>query len=97
MKKSRRFYLVTTGLMVAVISSCAYPSRVEENWGSSQRANVAEMIADPTAAAAHPDSVIGLDPATAERVMENHRRSQKRRNEPQKLPSIINVGIGTGG
>ena len=93
--KSRIVCVVVPVLLVCAVA-CVGPSRVEENMGVAHQANVTRMIENPTAPVDNAEPAKGLDPTTAEKAMERHRLSQTGTGHQPKVPSIINVGIGTG-
>jgi hypothetical protein len=87
----------TTGLVAALAAGlfgCQMfgPTELDKHWGDAQRDNKTVMIAHPEAEELNTALPEGLDPATAEQVMDNHRRREAQIEQQGGAPSIINIG-----
>ena len=90
--KSLALLLTLSGVALA---GCYKEAGVTRNWGKSTHTNFGKMVANPEAPASL-DGPTGLDPATAEGVMESHRKASTEAGpiQPQMAPSIIEVDSG---
>ncbi len=79
----------------AAATGCHH-SWVEERFGDAQRANVARMVENPEAEQAPSDPVEGLDPVTAEAVVDSYQREQERPRSEGAPASIIELSTGVG-
>jgi hypothetical protein len=66
-------------LGVAIAMGCA-PTLLDETWGLSFRETTDGMIANPEAGTTEAEPIEGLDPLTAELVVENYKQ---KKGEPQ--------------
>ncbi len=73
-----RLWTVTIGvslLGVAIAMGCAQ-TLLEETWGQSYRETTEGMIANPDAGTTEAEPIEGLDPVTAELVIENYKQKK---------------------
>ena len=73
-----RLWKATIGvslLSVAVAMGCAQ-TLLEETWGQSYRETTESMIANPDAGTTEAEPIEGLDPVTAELVIENYKQKK---------------------
>lgn len=76
--------LLVAGCLAIAVGCAQTP--LDENWGSSFRANTAAMIANPEAGTAEAGPIEGLDAVSAEIVIENYKENQSTEEcEPQEL------------
>jgi hypothetical protein len=80
-------------LALAALLGCTH-SRVEKHWGEAQDELVGRMVANPEAEQAQAQPLEGLDPGTAEAVVEKYEQTQRESREPSQLPSIIQIESG---
>ena len=62
-------------LGVAIAMGCAQ-TLLEETWGQSYRETTESMIANPDAGTTEAEPIEGLDPVTAELVIENYKQKK---------------------
>ncbi len=76
-------------IAAALAFACA-PRTVEENWGKAQSYNRSVMTIDSKPWDDVPREE-GVDGKTGEQAVEAYRQSQDPKNDPQDVPSIINI------
>ena len=62
------------------LAGCKTPSAVGEHYGEAVRANQDAMIVNPTPSR---EAVEGLDPRSAEHVLDNYSKGQKAQKHPR--------------
>ncbi len=73
-----RLWTATIGvslLGVAIAMGCAQ-TLLDETWGQSYRETTESMIANPDAGTTEAEPIEGLDPVTAELVIENYKQKK---------------------
>ncbi len=83
-----RLWTATIGvslLGVAIAMGCAQ-TLLDKTWGQSFRETTEGMIANPDAGTTEAEPIEGLDPVTAELVIENYKR---KKGEPEFEPREI--------
>ena len=76
--RSPRLWTATIGvslLSVAIAMGCAQ-TLLEETWGQTFRETTEGMIANPDAGTTEAEPIEGLDPVTAELVIENYKQKK---------------------
>ena len=73
--------------VIAFAGGCKLHSRLDENWGESHRAQIAEQTANPEAPA-NREPLEDLDPETGARVAERYYEGQEEQKQ-RALPAII--------
>ena len=89
--RSSRLWTATIGvslLSVAIAMGCAQ-TLLEETWGQVFRETTEGMIANPDAGTTEAEPIEGLDPVTAELVIENYK--QKKGEAEFKSQEIVIV------
>jgi hypothetical protein len=82
-------------IVVALCASACNPAlRVDAHTGEAQRDAIARLTADPDAAYRNLDGPSGLDPLTAEKVVEKYEKKQGKSERPSSNPSIIQISSG---
>ncbi len=71
----RRATIGVSLLGVAIAMGCA-PTLLDETWGQSYRETTESMIANPDAGTTEAEPIEGLDPVTAELVIENYKQKK---------------------
>jgi hypothetical protein len=82
------------GLVVSVLVACSTtaPSRLNRDWGSAQRDNMATMIVNPAGSEPGHDPGAETDGVTAEHVIKALRAEQASRGARPSAPPVINIG-----
>jgi hypothetical protein len=89
----------TTGLVAALAAGlfgCQMfgPTELDKHWGDAYRDNKTVMVAHPEAEELNTAAPEGLDPASAQQAMDNHRIREAQIETQGGAPSIINIGTG---
>ena len=91
--------MASAWLLVALATAglgCSYfaPTELQKNWGEAYRDTRAATTANPAAGELNRETPEGLDPASAELMMDKHRQRESVVERERAAPSVINIGTG---